>query len=187
MNRASLEELLRAAAEMVEFERICIIGSASLLVDYPSLGEQGQPLAASLDADFVLLPEDAEKARILLARLGRGRTFASEKGFHADILRPDITELFPPGWEERLEPMPGFDGVFFLEAADLAVAKLHAGRPKDVEVLVHLLKEGLLDADVVRARLDATPLREKDIVKLYAVWERVLRGVLAGEGLRAET
>ena len=67
MNRASLEELLRAAAEMVEFERICIIGSASLLVDYPSLGEQGQPLAASLDADFVLLPEDAEKARILLA------------------------------------------------------------------------------------------------------------------------
>lgn len=113
MNRASLEELLRASAEIVEFERICIIGSASLLVDHPSLGEQGQPLAASLDADFVLLPEDAEKARILLARLGRGRTFASEKGFHADILRPDITELFPPGWEERLEPMPGFAGVFF--------------------------------------------------------------------------
>ena len=83
--------------------------------------------------------------------------------------------------------MPGFDGVFFLEVADLAVAKLHAGRPKDVDVLVHLLKEGLLDADVVKARLDATPLREKDIVKLYAVWERVLRGVLAGEGLRAET
>ncbi|MFM8657786.1 MAG: DUF6036 family nucleotidyltransferase [Chthoniobacterales bacterium] len=175
MNRASLEELLRAAGELVECERICIIGSASLLVDHPWLGEHGQPLAASLDADFVLLPADSEKARILLARLGRGRTFASEKGFHADILRPDITELFPPGWEQRLEPMPGFDGVFFLEAADLAVAKLHAGRPKDVEVLVHLLREGLLDAKVVRARLDATPLREKDIVKLYAVWERVLR------------
>jgi hypothetical protein len=181
MNRASLEELLRAAAELVEFERICIIGSASLLVDHPWLGEQGQPLAASLDADFVLLPEDAEKAGILLARLGRGRPFASEKGYHADILRPDITELFPPGWEERLEPMPGFEGVFFLEAADLAVAKLHAGRPKDVEVLVHLLQEGLLDAKVVRGRLDATPLREKDIVKLYAVWARVLQLAESGD------
>ena len=174
MNRASLEELLREAAALVDYECICFFGSESLLVEHPRLGEHGQPLAASLDADFVLLPEDAEKARILLARLGRGRTFASERGFHADVLRPDITELFPPGWEERLEPMPGFDGVFFLEMADLAVAKLHAGRPKDVEVLVHLLKEGLLDAKVVRARLDATPLREKDIVKLYAVWERVL-------------
>ena len=181
MNRASLEELLRAAAELVEFERICIIGSASLLVDHPWLGEQGQPLAASLDADFVLLPEDTEKAGILLARLGRGRPFASEKGYHADILRPDITELFPPGWEERLEPMPGFEGVFFLEAADLAVAKLHAGRPKDVEVLVHLLQEGLLDAKVVRGRLDATPLREKDIVKLYAVWARVLQLAESGD------
>jgi hypothetical protein len=38
-----------------------------------------------------------------------------------------------------------------------------------------LLQEGLLDAKVVRARLDATPLREKDIVKLCAVWERVLQ------------
>ena len=99
MNRASLEELLREAAALVDYERICIIGSASLIIEHPRLGEQGQPLAASLDADFVLLPEDADKARILLARLGRGRTFASQKGFHADILRPYITELFPPGWE----------------------------------------------------------------------------------------
>jgi hypothetical protein len=39
MNRASLEDLLRAAADLVEVERICIIGSASLLVDHPWLGE----------------------------------------------------------------------------------------------------------------------------------------------------
>ena len=182
MNRASLEELLRAAADLVEFERVCIIGSASLLVEYPWLGERGQPLAASLDADFVLLPEDSNKARILLERIGRGRPFASEKGFHADILRPDITELFPPGWEERLEPMPGFDGVFFLETADLAVAKLHAGRPKDIEILAHLLREQLLDAAVVRSRLDSTPLRGKDIVKLHMNW----RKVLTAAGMQAE-
>lgn len=175
MNRASLEELLRKASSLVEFERVCVIGSASLLVKHPQLGEEGRPLAASLDADFVLLPEDKAKAGLLLATLGRGRPFATERGFHADILRPDITELFPPGWEERLEPMPEFEGVYFLEVADLAVAKLHAGRPKDVELLVHLLRESMLDAAVVRARLDATPLREKDVVKLYAVWGRVLK------------
>jgi len=129
-------------------------------------------LSPSLDADFVIYGIADDLAVALIDAVGARSTFSRVAGFHADILRPDTTELFPPGWEERLEP--GFDGVFFLEMADLAVAKLHAGRPKDEEVLAHLLKEGLLDAPVVRARLDATPLREKDIVKLYAVWERVL-------------
>lgn len=139
-------------------------------------------MAASLDADFVLLPEDSAKAGVLLATLGRGRPFANECGFHADILRPDITELFPPGWKERLEPVPEFEGVYFLEAADLAVAKLHAGRPKDVHLLAHLIRERMLDSATVRARLDATPLREKDVVKLYAVWKQVLQLAEEGEG-----
>lgn len=174
MNRASLEELLRIAHELADLDRICVIGSASLLAKNPLLGELGQPLATSLDADFVLIPEDADKARVLLDALGRGRPFSNERGFHADILRPDITGLFPPGWEDRLEPMPGFDGVFCLDATDLAVAKLHAGRPKDIDLLAHLLREGILEAATVGARLDSTPLREKDVVRLYAVWRSVL-------------
>lgn len=180
MNRASLEELLRAAEELVEFERLCIIGSASLLVEHPSLGEVDQPLALSLDAYLVLLPGDADKARVLLATLGRGRPFANERGFHADILHPDITEMFPPGWEERLEPMPGFYGVFFLEVADLAVAKLHAGRPKDVELLAHLLREGLLEASMVRERLGATPLGGEG--HREALWGVGARFAVGGRG-----
>ena len=43
------------------------------------------------------------------------------------------------------------------------------------------LQEGLLDAKVVRGRLDATPLREKDIVKLYAVWALVLQLAESGD------
>jgi hypothetical protein len=187
MHAGELKRLLEIARSFAPGHRIVIFGSASLLPKYPHLGEPGQPLSPSLDADFVIYGIDDDLALALIDAVGARSTFSRVAGFHADILRLDIAELFPPGWEERLEPMPGFDGVFFLEVADLAVAKLHAGRPKDVDVLVHLLKEGLLDADVVKARLDATPLREKDIVKLYAVWERVLREVPGGEGLRAET
>jgi hypothetical protein len=175
MHARELKRLLAIARSFAPGHRIVIFGSASLLPKYPHLGEPGQPLSPSLDADFVIYGIADELAVALIDAVGARSTFSQVSGYHADILRPDITELFPPGWEERLEQMSGFEDIFFLEAADLAVAKLHAGRPKDVEVLVHLLNEGLLDAVVVRARLDATPLREKDIVKLYAVWERVLR------------
>jgi hypothetical protein len=164
MHAGELRRLLEIARSFAPGHRIVIFGSASLLPKYPHPGEPGQVLSPSLDADFVIYGIADDLAVALIDAVGVRSSFSRVAGFHADILRPDITELFPPG----------FDGVFFLEMADLAVAKLHAGRPKDVEVLVHLLKEGLLDAQVVRARLDATPLREKDIVKLYAVWERVL-------------
>lgn len=175
MHAGELRRLLEIIRSFAPGHRIVIFGSASLLPKYPHLGEPGQPLSPSLDADFVIYGIADDLALVLIDAVGARSTFSRVAGFHADILRPDITDLFPPGWDGRLERMPEFDGVFSLEAADLAVAKLHAGRPKDVEVLAHLLKEGLLDAKVVRARLDATPLREKDTVRLYAVWERVLR------------
>ncbi len=182
MHVRELSRLLDVARSFAPGHRIVIFGSASLLPKYPHLGEPGQPLSPSLDADFVIYGIADELALALIDAVGARSTFSKIAGFHADILRPDITELFPPGWEERLEPMTGFDGVFFLESADLAVAKLHAGRPKDIEILAHLLREELLDAAVVRSRLDATPLREKDIVKLHVNW----RKVLAAAGMQAE-
>lgn len=174
MHVGGLKRLLAVARGFAPGRKLVILGSASLLPKHPELGDPGQPLATSLDADFVIQGIEDELAVALIDAVGVRSTFSRFTGFHADILRPDITELFPPGWEERLEPMPGFEGVFCLDPGDLAVAKLHAGRPKDIDLLAHLLREGILDASTVRARLDATPLREKDVVKLHATWRTVL-------------
>jgi hypothetical protein len=60
----------------------------------------------------------------------------------------------------------------------MAVCKLRAGRPKDIALLVHLLQAGLLAAGDLKARLDATPMREAVIVTSY----HCLRNVLALAG-----
>lgn len=45
----------------------------------------------------------------------------------------------------------------FLEAHDLAVSKLAAGRPKDQEFVSALLQNGMLDVRVILARVGMLP------------------------------
>ncbi len=66
----------------------------------------------------------------------------------------------PPGWEDRLVPLADCAGVFCLEPHDYAVAKLRAGRPKDLALLTALLATGRLAAGTVRERLDRTQMPE---------------------------
>lgn len=65
--------------------------------------------------------------------------------------------------------------MFFLDPYDMAVCKLRAGRPKDIALLAHLLKAGLIDGAELKARLDATPMREAMVV----ISHQCLRQVLA--------
>ena len=54
MHAGELRRLLEIARSFAPGHRIVIFGSASLLRKYPHLGEPGQPLSPSLDADFVI-------------------------------------------------------------------------------------------------------------------------------------
>src|SRR5438876_5717112 len=58
MRLRSLTRLLEVARAVAEPRRIVIIGSASLLPAHPELGDTGQPLDGSYDADFLLEPMD---------------------------------------------------------------------------------------------------------------------------------
>ena len=110
--------------------------------------------------------------------LGADEEFHVRFGYYADILRPMAVEDFTPGWEERLVPLPGFDGsVFCLDPYDMAVCKLRAGRPKDTALLVHLLKAGLMNRADLKARLDATPLRGAMVVTAYRCFHEVVARV----------
>lgn len=144
-----------------------MLGSSSLLGYFPSLGDPGGLLEISLDADLLLEPDDEELAGILDEAIGEGRIFQSRFGYYADILRTSITDVLPPGWEERLVPLEECAGVFCLEPHDLAVAKLRAGRPKDLALLTALVVMGRLRAETIRERLDRTSMPEAAIVATY--------------------
>jgi hypothetical protein len=158
----SLIHLLEAVHSLVRPERIVILGSSSLLSVEPRLGETGQPLEFSYDADLLVSPLDHEQARILIESLGQESFFAKRHGYYADILRPEITETLPEGWSSRLVHVPGSSGSFAVNPLDLALVKLILGRPKDMLLLRDLLGSGIVAADALRLHYLSAQLSEAD-------------------------
>ncbi len=65
--------------------------------------------------------------------------------------------MLAPDWRERLIPISneGTRGAtgWCLEAHDLVLSKLVAGRPKDLEFAAEARRAGMLDLDELRRRL----------------------------------
>jgi hypothetical protein len=162
MRLRSLNQLLEATKALARPDRIVILGSSSLLPAHPQLGEPGQPLEMSYDADLLVSPIDEELAAVLGEAVGQQSLFAKRHGYYADILRPVIAETLPAGWELRLHPVAGFDHVFSLDLYDLALVKLMVGREKDLVLLRALLKLGLLAPARLRAHYGEAPLGERE-------------------------
>lgn len=157
-----LTHLLNSVSALAEPKRIVILGSSSLLPLHPELGDAGQPLELSLDADLLLEPVDESLAAILKEAVGHESAFEQHNGYYADILRPIIAETLPIGWESRLHPVAGYDNVFALDIYDLALVKLTVGRPKDLDLLRALLKLGILDLSRMRGCYRQTQLGERE-------------------------
>jgi len=167
MRLPALKHLVAAVHALARSERICVLGSSALLGSFPELGEAGGPLELSFDADLLLQPCDEQLAALLHEAVGEGSLFAQRTGYHADILRPEIVETLPPGWESRLIKLDAAANAVALAPEDLLVVKLRAGRAKDVELCRAVIQRGLVSAAALRARLDATSLAEKEITGVY--------------------
>jgi len=90
----------------------------------------------------------------------------------------------PSGWQDRLILVPGSNARhvrgWCLEVHDLAVAKLVAGREKDLEFVRALARLGYVERRVMLERLQATELaavirkaveaRIRAITDLKSVW-----------------
>ena len=163
MRLQSLSHLIDAVRAVARPRRVYLLGSASLLAFHPDLGELGRPLEVTVDADFLLDPLSESMAETLQVAVGRESAFMSETGYYADILRPEIVETLPAGWESRLRPVPGYDNVFALDPYDLAVVKLVVGRDKDLALLRALLRLGLLEPARLQQHYQQTPLGEYEL------------------------
>jgi hypothetical protein len=157
MKRSELEHILRAAAAITGTDRFVVIGSQSILGQYP---DAPAPLTVSVETDVYSLrpPNDAE---LIDGSIGEQSPFHRTFGYYAHGVGEE-TAVLPAGWKECLVPIhgPGTGGAtgLCLEAHDLAVSKLVAGRENDTRFLGALLRYRLADRAMIRDRLAATPL-----------------------------
>ncbi len=168
MRLQALIHLTEAVRALSGSQRIRVLGSSALLARFPELGEGGGPLELSFDADLLVEPCDEDMAALLHEAVGEGSLFARRSGYHADILRPQVSEALPPGWEQRVIPLSGSGEVAALAPEDLVVVKLRAGRPKDLDLCQCLMRRGLVNAEDIRARLDAIPMPDGEVLSVYA-------------------
>lgn len=161
----------------MEAERIIVFGSASLLASFPELGETpGSPLQTTYDADLIPYPFEEEIGMMLDEAFGADRGFHRRYGYHADIVRPKVTETFPEGWEERLVALGGVPNVFCLELHDMAAVKCFVGREKDARQVVWLFKHGKLDAAVLRQRISAVAAPSDKVGQARGFLDGLVRG-----------
>jgi hypothetical protein len=157
-----LAQELRALAPELRF---IVFGSTSAFGSFPELGATVESYEQTLDADFVPDPLTEDVYQLLDRSLGKDSLFRRENGYYADINGPRAFECFPADFRERLVPLQGCPNVFTLEPNDMAVAKLIAGRDKDVKLLSILLARGCLDEVIIRTRLWKIEMDDKLTVR----------------------
>ena len=144
MNRLQLAHLLRSACGIAHDTDVLVLGSQSIL---GSFDEEKLPweATASQEADIAFLNDPGRaKADEVEGAIGEMSTFHEQNGIYAEGVHVDVATL-PDGWKDRLvswelesskpaEPR-------FLEPHDLAVSKLAAGRPKDHNFVLALIRD----------------------------------------------
>jgi hypothetical protein len=170
MKRSDLEHLIRAAGRIAGEKELVIIGSQSILGQYP---EAPAALLRSMEADMYPLahPERSDKVD---GSIGEGSQFHRTYGYYAQGVGPETATL-PKGWRRRLVRIEnsntgGFSGLC-LEVHDLAISKYVAGREKDLEFTRELARHGMTDRETLNDRLAAT--------KLDPVVSRLINGRIA--------
>lgn len=164
MRFSALKHLVESVRALGQSCKVTVLGSSSLLVSFPELGEEGL-LENTYDGDLLLDPISKEIAGYLTEAVGRGSLFRVEQGYHADILHPTIVDSLPPGWEGRLVRMEGMENVFALDPCDLAAVKLVVGREKDLALVRGLLQLGIIHIEPLRERFHSMPLGERELFR----------------------
>jgi hypothetical protein len=157
VRRAQLEHLLRAASTISGERDVLVIGSQSVLASLP---ETDLPVEAtgSIEADMAFFddPDDLLADQVDGA-IGELSPFHERYGYYAQGVSV-TTAILPEGWRDRLVPLDSTDTApgrgLCLEPHDCVIAKLLAGREKDLAFAGALVRAGLIDPDVLAARIE---------------------------------
>lgn len=169
MNRADLEHLIRAAAEISKEYDLVIVGSQSILgaIPYPA-----PEFKMSIEAD--MYPRYApEKAAEIEGAIGEGSHFQDTHGYYASGVGPETAAHLPQDWEKRLCKIqtPNTDNKigWCLGLEDLFLSKAAAARPKDLDFCQAMLSHAYVTATQVLALVPMmTSLDDADRKRLIA-------------------
>jgi hypothetical protein len=157
MTREQLEHVIRASAAIAGVEDIVVIGSQSVLGQFPAAPPE---LLVSQDADVYPL-QHPERGDLIDGSIGEGSPFERSFGYYAHGV-DESTAILPVGWKERLILVTGENTRdargWCLEVHDLAVAKYVAGREKDLSFTRALAKHGMTKQELILERLATTPI-----------------------------
>jgi len=171
MKRSELEHVIRAAGSIADDREIVVIGSQSILGQFP---DAPTTLLVSAEADVYPLHRP-ELADLIDGSIGEGSAFHEQFGYYAQGVGEETATL-PRGWRERVVRVlnPNTNGVtgLCLEVHDLAISKYVAGREKDLEFTRELARHGLVQRSILLARLEETEV-PADLRKI--VVERIKR------------
>jgi hypothetical protein len=165
MNRGELEHVIRAAATVSGEEEIVIIGSQAILGQFP---DAPPTLLFSQEAD-VYPRRRPEKAIMIDGAMGDGSQFHETFGYYAHGVGPETAKA-PRGWQDRLIPVhvPLVVGRkaqatgWCMEAHDLVLAKLTAGRDRDLDFAVQAIRNDIVEPEALLRRVaDLPPLDEQ--------------------------
>lgn len=157
MQRSDLEHLIRASGEIAGDNEIIIIGSQAILGQFPDAPAR---LLASMEAD--VFPKNIpDRADNVDGAIGEGSSFHEVHGYYAQGVG-EQTAVLPKDWRSRLvavinENTNGVTGLC-LEVHDLAVSKIIAQRPKDVEFVQELVRHDMIQKRAMLRRLAQTEL-----------------------------
>jgi hypothetical protein len=159
VKRHELEHLVRAAATIIDDDELIVIGSQSVLEQFP---EAPSDLLVSVEAD--LIPRNhPERADLIDGSIGELSPFHETFGYYAQGVEI-ATATLPNGWAERLIPVRG-EGTrgatgWCLEVNDLALSKYVANREKDAVFLAAAVRHRMINRAVLMSRVDGLPVDE---------------------------
>jgi hypothetical protein len=163
VQRQDLEHLLRASGDILNETHFYIIGSQSILGKFPDAPEE---LLWSAEADLIAKNKPKETDR--LNEIGEDSPFHDLHGYYVDPVAESTAHL-PKGWKGRLVNLtgPGTNGVIglCLDAHDLFVSKVSAGRPKDIDYVKVMIKHQMVSMDRVLEYAEKVPVPPEDLTR----------------------
>ncbi len=184
MRRDQLEQAIRTACQIIGRPEVIVVGSQSILGTYC---EDQLPADATMSVEVDILPiaednlETARLADLIEGVAGEFSPFEELHGFSIDGVDLETSAL-PEGWRTRLVKVqnpntaalsgePQFTG-WCLDKEDLCVAKLCARREKDRNFVASLVRAGLVDPEIILARLLTVQERHRAAADRAANWLR---------------
>lgn len=159
MTREELEHIIRASGTITQQYEFVILGSQSILGAIPN-----PPEFFTMSAEADIYPLDApELADQIDGAIGEGSDFHDAHGFYAQGVGPETATL-PDGWIDRVHRIQNANTDLrvglCLSVVDLFMSKAWAGRDKDREFCIGLLRHAFVKLEDALAMVHRMPLDE---------------------------